>query len=65
MKWYAVPAYKGAEGFIGQPHVVNARGELVANCEALDEAEQIAGDHNALLRPLPDTAPLVERNGTG
>ena len=48
-RWHPVPAYKGAKGFEGQPHIVNERGELVAvfeNFTGPDGAVRAAEDHN-------------------
>lgn len=43
-KWYAVPGY--GKGPDATPHkVVNAKGELIATVERLEDAESIAANH--------------------
>ena len=64
-RWYAVPAYKGATGHFGQPHVVNSHGELIARCESITDAVQIADDHNAALKHRAMPARSIQRTGTG
>lgn len=41
-RWYAVPAYRGARGIDGSPHVVDEAGQLVCTCELIEHAELIA-----------------------
>jgi len=48
LPWYAVPAYKGAKGIDGQPHVVDANGELVGLYELMEYAEITARAINLL-----------------
>ena len=51
LPWHPVPAYKGAKGPEGQPHVVDANGELVGVFELMEHAEITARAVN-LSRPL-------------
>lgn len=48
-RWHPVPAYRGAKGYEGQPHIINQDGELVAvfeNFTGPDGAVRAAEDHN-------------------
>ena len=48
--WYPVPAYIGAKGHDGEPHVLNRDGELVAVFERIEDAELAADAANTFRR---------------
>lgn len=53
LPWYPVPAYGGAGGHAGSPHILDRDGQLVATFECLAHAESVCarvnsdkGDHH-------------------
>ena len=58
MRWYPVPNYNPTKDKTVSPakrpaQLLNAHGELVAECEKLEDAEHIADLHNNDLAAMP------------
>jgi len=56
MRWYAVPYYAPSQQSVPPAkrpaQVLNADGELIADCEALEDAEHIVDLHNDRLAEM-------------